>query len=68
MHNFQSQTDYDCVHVRPLLVLSCHCVCPVGPAGRPATQADGAFPVNNQSIYLTVYLSIYLSIFLPSQH
>ena len=36
-------------------------VCPVGPAGRPATQADGAFPVKT-SIYLSIYLSLYLPI------
>ena len=34
------------------LFLACNCVCPAKPPGRPATQADGAFPVI-KSIYLS---------------
>ena len=38
------------------LFLPCNCVCPAGPPGRPATQADGAFPVKNLSIYLSIII------------
>ena len=46
-------------------------VCPVGPAGRLATRAVGAFTLKKSiylSIYLSVCLSIYLSIYQSSQH